>query len=191
MSHSQPPAWGGVRVVAMPFVQVATSASNAGAECQTRVVGHDSDLVRVPASLAQEGQIPMHILGRLPRYGRRKSCDGEGVAPDGRFHIPKKLKVIGCSARQGFDIQMDAVGAGLDETARMICERPALAPVLQVYVAVEKPAGPWDDADFRCDPGSPRETGPRLQDRSGQSLPWTASRASPRDPSARERGRFA
>lgn len=65
---------------------------------QTGVIGHNSDLVRVPANLAQKPQVPVRILGRLPRYWRRKGCNREGAAADGLFHLPKKLKVIRCSA---------------------------------------------------------------------------------------------
>src|SRR5208337_3196426 len=47
---------------------------------------------------------------------------------------------------------MNAISTGLNETARMFGERLALTPVLQVYVAVQNPACPWDDANFGCDP---------------------------------------
>lgn len=47
---------------------------------------------------------------------------------------------------------MDPIGAGLNETARMVGERLALAKVLQVHVAAQEATGPGDDPDFGCDP---------------------------------------
>ncbi len=94
----------------------------------------------------------MHILARLPRYRRRQGCDGQRAGTDGRFHVSKQLQIFGRSARKGFDIQMDAIRACLDETAHVIRKRLALALVLQVYVPVQESAGPWHDADFGGDP---------------------------------------
>ena len=113
-----------------------------------------------------------------------------GVA-DGRFHLPKELKVIRCSARKRFDVQVNPIGAGLNEAARMVCKRLALAKVIQVNVAVQEPTGPWDDPDFGAIHGYRRKIWPRVEDRSGQSPPWTASRASPRDPWGQEKGKCA
>ena len=80
----------------------------------------------------------MHILARLPRCRRRQGCDGQRARADGRFHVSKQLQIFGCSARKGFDIQMDAIRACLDETAHVIHKRLALALVFQVYVSVQE-----------------------------------------------------
>ena len=93
----------------------------------------------------------MHVLARLSRYRRRQGCDGQRARADGRFHVSQQLQIFGGSARKGFDIQVDAIRACLDETAHMIRKRLALALVLQVYVPVQESASPWHNADFGGD----------------------------------------
>ncbi len=70
----------------------------------------------------------MHILSRLARYRRGKGRDRQRAAAYRGFHVSKQFKIPGCFTRKGFDIQMDAIRTGLDETARMIGERPFAAP---------------------------------------------------------------
>ncbi len=119
---------------------------------QTRVVGHDRNLVRGPANLAQEAQIPMQILSRLPRHWRRIGRDRQRAVAYGCFHVSKQLKILGCSARKGFDVQMDAIRTGLDKTARMFGERLALALSFRFTSLSKIPPVHGNDADFGCDP---------------------------------------